>query len=86
MCTSSTTQSALINSYSDPVEKLTAHFTPLAINIPYALHLFPETIQQSGETMVNKVIIIINNCTNRLVVNMKNLDTKRNISNITIRK
>ena len=36
------------NSYSDTVEKLTAHFTP-DMNIPYARHLFREATQRSDE-------------------------------------
>ena len=42
------------NSYSDTVEKLTAHFTP-AMNIPYARHLFREATQRSDETTLQYV-------------------------------
>ena len=42
------------NSYSDTVEKLTAHFTP-AVNIPYARHLFREATQRSDEATLQYV-------------------------------
>ena len=42
------------NSYSDTVEKRTAHFTP-AMNIPIARHLFREATQRSNETTLQHV-------------------------------
>ena len=54
MASNITEVSTIHNSYSDTVEKLTAHFTP-AMNISYARHLFRDATQRSNETPLQYV-------------------------------